>query len=148
GLTLVRAAWAEPEYHTGETLHLVLVWRNQQAAGDYTFGLHLLGWQGATLDALPFNLSIDAATPEWVRQQVDFPIRPYLASGQDQLVLVADQGWASLGTIPITAISPAPANSAPLIAAQAQFENGIRFLGYSQTQANQKLVLNLFWRLA
>ncbi len=148
GLTLVRAVWSQPEYHTGETLHVFLYWRNEGAAGDYTFALRLTGWQGATLEEIPVNLSLDVASPGLVRQQIDFPIRTYVGSGRFQLLLVAGQNWASLGPVQVTAVSPAPATGAPDGALPAQFENGIHLLGYSQALVNHKLELTLFWSLA
>ncbi len=145
GLTLAQVAWTQPEYHTGEIVHLFLHWHNARAPGTYPFAVRLSTRDGTTAEEIPATLTVDAASPEWSRQQIDFPLRAYVRSGRYQLVLVAGQKWAGLGSLSVTAASPAPANRIPDEAAPTRFEGGLRLLGYTPKFTGPTLELTLFW---
>jgi Dolichyl-phosphate-mannose-protein mannosyltransferase len=145
GLTLSRTAWMLPEYHTGELLHLFLYWRNQQAPGAYTFAVRLADAGGLTAEEIPATLEVSSTSPALLRQQIDFPIRATVGSGRYQLVLVAGKMWSALGTVSITAGSPAPDDRTPEHRAAILFENGIQFKGYTAKIERGKLALALFW---
>jgi len=73
GLTLDQATWTQPEYHTGETLHLFLYWHNRQGAGTYAFALRLAVRMTARPEEIPAELVVSSTSPATLRQQIDFP---------------------------------------------------------------------------
>ena len=146
---MLQGRWTLPDYHTGETLHLFLYWRNAQAPGNYSFAVRLSDWRGAMAEEIPATLEVTSATPGLLRQQIDFPIRAYVGSGGYALSVVAGQAWAGLGDVHVTASAPVrAADRSPDYQAQSRFEGGITLVGYSPKLTQGKLDLTLYWNAA
>ncbi|MCC6190503.1 MAG: phospholipid carrier-dependent glycosyltransferase [Anaerolineales bacterium] len=154
----------------GDTLSVTLYWRGSQPiAADYSLALHVLGrgqteevgkldtWPGggnaATSQWTPGTIYADTyALPIAVNAQVPTQLwlDVYFRQGETgRLPIVTPQG-ASAQAVRLWAGRAAPRaahTDEPEQPSLAQFENGLRLLGYDAS-ANGALYLTLYWELA
>ncbi len=150
GLQLVGVERALPEVKVGETLRLFLTWRAQPGRGEQTFGLRLSSWLGGTADEIPFTVPADSDGV--FRQQIDFPIRPYVGVGHYDVRLTHSLGGEAfapaLTSIDVTAAWPLPAAAPPLRQpATVLFQNGLAIRTWEAERVDDRLLVKLDWEV-
>ena len=150
GLQLVGVERAMPEVKVGETLRLFLTWRAEPGHGEQTFGLRLNAWLGGTADEIPFTVPADS---EGVfRQQIDFPIRPYVSAGHYDVRVTRSLGGdafeTALTSIDVTAAWPLPTAAQPLSQTSTVFfQNGLAIRTWEAERVDERLLVRLDWEV-
>lgn len=150
GLQLVGVERALPEVKVGETLHLFLTWRAQPGHAEQTFGLRLSSWLGGTADEIPFTVPADR--DGLYRQQIDFPIRPYVGANHYDVSLTSSLGGATFGpaltSIDVTGGWPLPSAAQPLSQPSiVLFQNGLAIRTWEAERLNDRLLVRLDWEV-
>lgn len=150
GLQLVGVERALPEVKVGETLRLFLTWRAQAGHGQQTFGLRLNSWLGGTADEIPFTVPANADGV--FRQQIDFPIRPYVGAGHYDVRVTDRLGGEAfdpaLTSIDVTTAWPLPAAARPLSQPSTVFfQNGLAIRTWEAERVDDRLLVRLDWEV-
>ncbi len=149
GLELLRVDCALTEVQVGETLRVFFYWRVNTESASRTFGLRLSSLFGGTADEIP--LSVDATTG-LVRQQVDFPIRPYVGAGPYRLQLTTGLGGdvlvPDLLSLNVAAAAALPASASALTTpAEFYFQNGASIRGWQAEPGALRLQVTIEWEV-
>ncbi|MBL8097066.1 MAG: glycosyltransferase family 39 protein [Anaerolineales bacterium] len=148
GLTLVGVERALSEVQVGDTLRVFLYWRATQPVEPGTLGLRLTGLFGGTADEIPFVPALEAGAV--VRQQVDFPIRPYVGAGRYRVHIATAPGGSVLGPALFeVGVAPAqalPASAGPLAQPiDSLFQNGLAIRSWEPSSQVGQLQVALEW---
>ena len=150
GLQLIGVERALPEVKVGETWRLFLTWRAQAGHGEQTFGLRLSSWLGGTADEIPFTVPADANGV--YRQQIDFPIRPYVGAGHYDVHVTRGLGGEAfdpaLTSLDVTAAWPLPAAVQPFSQTSTVFfQNGLAIRTWEAERIGDRLLVKLDWEV-